>query len=131
MARPKPQPHVDLMRIDFPSDRLTIKELRELFPQIDSDELNDFDEIELPGLLSLERDLARAAFDEALGRTPRQKGIFVRGIGAVEEDRQMLAATYLRYRLATGLHHAEQLIRAFEQAAAEMASQHMPNRPTR
>jgi len=118
----KPKPHLDLLKIDFPTDQLTIKAIRQGFPQIDQDKVYDFEDIELPGLLSLERDLAIAAFDAVLGR---------RTVAMSGEEKEMLAEVYVRYGLASGPHHAEQLIRAFEEAAAEQARQHVPKSPPR
>jgi hypothetical protein len=117
-----PKPHIDLLKIDFPTDRLTIKAIRQRFPVIDADRLNDFDDIELPGLLSLERDLAKAAFDAVFGR----RTVLMSG-----EEKGMLARVYARYGLASGPQHARQLIRAFQQAAADQAREHLPDQPSR
>jgi hypothetical protein len=117
-----PKPHIDLLKIDFPTDRLTIKAIRRRFPEIDADRLNDFDDIELDGLLSLERDLARAAFDAVLGR---------RTVAMSGEEEEILAGVYARYGLTSGPNHAEQLIRAFQKAAADQARQHLPDQPSR
>jgi len=126
LDRSNPEPRLDLTRIDFPSDRITIKNLRQLSPQAfdpRSKEWADFeDDLELPGFLRLERDLANAAFDAVLGR---------RTVVMSGEEVEMLAALYVRYKLASGPHHAEQLIRSFEQAAAEQARQITPDLPPR
>ena len=103
LDRTNPEPHIDLLKIAFPTDNLTIKAIRQQFPEIDGDRLYDFDDIELPGMLSLERDLATAAFDAVLGR---------RTVDITVEDRRMLGKVYVRYGLASGPHHAKQLIRA-------------------
>ena len=117
-----PEPHLDLLKVPFPTDSLTIKAIRQRFPEIDADNLNDFDDIELPGMLSLERDLAKAAFDEVLGR---------RTVDIALEDRRMLIKVYMRYGLASGPFHAKQLIRAFQQAAADQAREHLPGQRSR
>ena len=73
-------------------------------------------------MLSLEHDLATAAFDAVLGR---------RTVDITVEDRRMLGKVYIRYGLASGPHHAKQLIRAFQQAAADQAREHLPDQPSR
>jgi hypothetical protein len=117
-----PKPHIDLLKVGFPTDRLTIKAIRQRFPRIDAGRLYDFDNIELPGMLSLERDLATAAFDAVLGR---------RTVAMSGEEEEMLARVYARYGLASGPQHAGQLIRAFQKAAADQARQHLPDLPSR
>jgi hypothetical protein len=114
-----PKPRLDLLKIDFPTDNLTIKAIRQRFPQVDA---GNFGDIELSGMLSLERDLAKAAFDEVLGRrTTSMSG----------EEEEMLSKIYVRYGLASGLNHTKQLIRAVQQAAADQARQHLPDQPSR
>jgi hypothetical protein len=121
---------IDLTTVDFPSDLLTIKALRGLFPDklnLYPSEFYDFDEIELPAMLEFERSLASRAFNAILGKSPQGS----LESGEAEEDREMLAAIYTRYGMASGPHHAEQLIRAFEQSAAEQARRHAPKSPPR
>jgi hypothetical protein len=117
-----PRPHIDLLKINFPTDHLTVKAIRQRFRRIDAGRLHDFDDIELPGMLSLERDLAKAAFDAVLNR---------RTVAMSGEEEEMLAGVYARYGLASGPHHAEQLIRAFQQEAADQARQHLPDQRSR
>jgi hypothetical protein len=114
-----PEPHIDLMKIDFPTDNLTVKTIRRLFPQIDSERLNNFEKIELDGMLSLERDLAKVAFDQVLKRDTMSWAMS-------GEEEEMLGWLYVRYGLANGPRVAEELIRKFQQSAAEQAREHLP-----
>jgi hypothetical protein len=126
-------PSIDLTKIDFPSDGLTIKTLRRLYPQhIDSEPeacANLFkdgfkDGAELPGgklltMLDAERFVADAAFVKACG---------VQCEPVYLEDAARSAAhaaeLYLHYGLASGPQHAQQLVRGIESQAAEQARQH-------
>jgi hypothetical protein len=106
-------PQLDITKISFPSDALTIGQMRRHFPEVFDSGRNDldFDDIELYGLLSVERDLAIAAFEEASGRrTPAVMS---------GEETSMLVDLYVRYHIASGPHHAEELIRAFQQTAVD------------
>lgn len=71
LDRTNPEPRIDLLKIAFPTDNLTIKAIRERFPQIDAGKHGrSLERIELQGMLSLERDLAKTAFDAVLKRGP-------------------------------------------------------------
>ena len=62
----KPLPQIDYTRIRFPSDSVTIGRLRAVAPfRLDVDEPQFIDEV---GMLTVERSLARQAFDAVLGR---------------------------------------------------------------
>jgi hypothetical protein len=128
---PNPEPHVDLTKIDFPSDGISFKHLRrihaDLFDRQDgvSGFFDHLSATELEPLVSGERRLARHAFNAALGRQEPEPH------GGWEEERQVLSEILVCYGLAGGPHQAEQLIRGFEQAAAEQAKKHTPTSPRR
>src|SRR5262245_44802504 len=113
---PSPEPEIDLTKIAFPSDSLTIKRLRELVPnRIDDDTfvgLSRWDEIDAH--LSFEREIAERTFDKARGKP--LKHAFEDG-----DLREMVAEGLIAYGLATGPHHAEELIREIESQAAAQA----------
>lgn len=117
-------PKIDFTKIDFPSDGLTIKVLRHIHrDQIDAEQLPTFftdreraDSAEdlLTNLLYCERALAEAAFDRHLGKPPADP----LGVEGFAEELERL---YVRYGIASGHHHAEQLIRNFESQAVVLA----------
>lgn len=130
----RPKPQIDLTKIDFPSDRLTIGTLRRVHPeQVDTGEDIDLFSKDfggaagdmVTGMLIAERDIATAAFNRALGipaPPPLDKDMLEGLAEAVTED-------YIRYRIASGKHHAEQLIRGIESQATEQARGHLGRRP--
>jgi hypothetical protein len=126
---PDQEPQIDFTRIDFPSDSLTIQAVRRRFPEaLDGKAAGthlDLEKIDLPGMLRIERTLAKEAFEVALGKKPRFPG----ALGDVA--RYSASEVYVRYGLASGDHHAQQLIRAIEQAAARQAREHMRGPPAR
>jgi hypothetical protein len=130
----RPQPQIDFTKMDFPSDGLTIGTLRRVHPeQVDTGEdINLFSKDYggsagdmVTGMLGAERDLAAAAFNRALGKpapAPLDKDMLEGFAEAMTQD-------YIRYGIASGPHHAEQLIRGIESQAAEQARQHGGRRP--
>jgi hypothetical protein len=123
---------IDFTKIEFPSDGLTIKVLRRVHrDQIDAERLPTFftdrerggsAEDVLTDLLYCERALAEAAFDRHLGRLPADP------LG-VEGFAEELTRLYVRYGIASGEHHAEQLIRSFESHAIAQAREHSGRQP--
>ena len=74
-------------------------------------------------LVNAESKLAQWAFDEALGRLvvePRPE--------ERDEIRETTADEYVYQRLASGMHHAKQLVRDLEKAAAQQALKHLKGR---
>lgn len=120
---------IDLTKIDFPSDGLTIKTLRRLHPDHFDTEpeachrlVEDVADRANQGLMTMlhaERMVAEGAFLQARG---------VQCHPAYLEDRQGFtkdaADFYVHYGLASGPQHAQQLIRGIESQAAEQAQQH-------
>ena len=123
---PDQKPQFDSSKIAYPTDRLTVKQLRELYP-------DDFDKpygaggvsCDLDGecnaILSFERRVAYAAFRAALGDPvrPDEREFYT----------EPLVEAYVKSGLASGEHAANELIRAFEQAAAEQARGQGPSPP--
>jgi hypothetical protein len=111
--------NVDLTSIEFPSDRLSILDVRKLFPQhLDSPPSSETKAPSLDDLLGtlvgVERKLAESAFDAASGRTGRWARYR-------DSQREALASEYVRFGLAQGPNHADQLIRDFEARAANQS----------
>lgn len=131
-------PEIDVTKIDFPSDELTIKAIRQRWPKsIDKREDNPYvDGIprllaqptgeELFSMLKMERDLATATFNMELGREPPDLSYADFSIKSLAED---LSKLYIEFGLASGQHHADQLIRSIESQAVAQARQHTPPRP--
>jgi hypothetical protein len=133
-------PILDFTQIAFPSDRLTVKDLRrdapgcfdltapEHLPEREGFLQRQSIEYTLGGIINTERELAAIAFFAALGTSPLES---FGKLGPRDFAAECLANDYVRLGLASGQHHAEQLIRDFEQAAADQARKHLPNLPSR
>jgi hypothetical protein len=115
---------VNLTDIRFPSDGLTIGALRRAHPdRFDTPPVptfflteprGDCADLVLGTVLGLERALAADAYNRAAGQGWKDVALgYDRGTFAAD-----LGEWYVRYGLARGGHHAEQLIRAFEAQAA-------------
>jgi hypothetical protein len=127
---PGQEPQIDFARIDFPSDALTLKRLRQLHPEFEAPRsweaigagiLEHLNRTNVPALVAHERRLARNSFETALGR----KSTLLLG----NFERADLVAMYVEYGLASGVHHANQLLRAVEEAGARQAREHMQGPP--
>jgi hypothetical protein len=121
-------PKIDFTKIDFPSDGLTVKTLRKVHPdQIDADAFPSLfsqgnrgsaDNL-LGNLLHDERTIAEAAFNGALGKPPHE---FL-GKQELQSYADELSDIYTQYGLATGKHHAQELIRGIEAQGIAQARQ--------
>ena len=115
-------PVVDLTAIDFPTDRLTIKHLRSLFPnRFDLDNSGKitfliYDE-NFQVMLEYERRMTIHAFTAAIGQS-----ICSNPLVGIDEVKETLSECYFRYGLASGLHSAHELIGTIETAAAKQAN---------
>jgi hypothetical protein len=122
------EPQIDFTKIAFPSDQLSVKRLRELFPELIDKSIHGvkyFGEDELTAMMNFERGIAQRAFDAAIGKIPA-------GEPARDENLiETLTDCYMFHKMVSGSHHAEQLIRTFEQAAVEQARSHCPQPPSR
>ena len=133
------EPQLDLTKIAFPSDSLTVKKLREVLPQhFDNPSRGPHVEAngEWEAMLSFERSVAKHAFDAARGKTISQfdamRGLTLsqsiqRQHNELESYKEGLRELYVKYDLASGPHHVEQLIRDIEtQAQNQARSQSAP-----
>lgn len=123
---------IDMGKINFPSDKLTFGVIRRLHAdQVDTNyETRTLFDTEKPGsagdsishMLFAERMVAEGAFLQAIGH-PRDP-VYI-------EDQKCYAAEaselYIRYGIASGPHHAQQLIRDVE-AQAQTLARHSPGR---
>jgi hypothetical protein len=120
----KPRPQIDYTRLHFPSDSVTIGKLRAVNPlRLDVDEPRFTDEV---GMLTVERSLARQAFDAALGRPIPDENDSLRGRNELVGD---LAIDYKTYGVARGPKTALQRIQALEAEATAQAREHLGRIP--
>ncbi len=131
---------IDLTKIAFPSDAISIRNLRQLFPgefdgieDIASMPFQDRDEGVagwINQILFGERDLAAKAYAEVKARATVTNWA-PHSDWKEERQAQMdeLVALYQEAGLATGPHQAKQIIERFLLAAAGQARQHFPHTP--
>jgi hypothetical protein len=132
-------PVIDFTRITFPSDRLTIKAVRDAIGRDRGPNRLDMVLLEplgshlfesktgLADFLALERELARNAFTAALegykpariGRQDLEKAGERRGIS------DCLNIKYRQFRLASGPKQSAQLVRDIEKQAVVQAQEHL------
>jgi hypothetical protein len=121
-------PDIDLTKFEFPTDKLTIKDLRRLYPgRLDGRALsvdNPFKEgsiyEKLDDLLSCERMQAVHTYDQ-VRRNYREFGVYGEEL---EEARQELADLYIKFGIASGPAHAQELARGIERQAVQQAERH-------
>lgn len=128
MTSPRPPSRpLDLAAIRFPSDRITLADIRRVHAtRFDAEvgggfeHLPDDADFTLDTLLYLERLLARATFEKARGR----RGDYLSEVGLLDRGTivKELTAHYRTYGVARGgKHTTEQLVRDIEaQAAAQV-----------
>lgn len=121
-----PLDYVDYTSISFPSDRVTMADVRRAHPE--RFDVEDGDAFERTGddptftlglVVYLERLLARAAYESSLGKPGNVIG--QRGMDradCVEE----LTKFYATYGVANGSHQTEELVRDIESQAAAQAA---------
>lgn len=119
-------PEIDLKTLSFPTDRLTIKEIRaaepDLFATAEVLELDrSFARSDFSAMLSLEREVADRAYGEAIGSPDPEA-----------EDRayliELLTQQYEGHGLSTGPHQTEELVREIERQAVDQAQKHLGKR---
>ncbi len=120
----QPIDYLDYTSLSFPSDAITVRAIRRAHPDlIDVEGADNYfgEPAAAHGVgtaVYLERLLARAAFEVALGKAD---DILAANCldreGCIDE----LAQVYERYGVSTGRHYTEELIRTLEKAAAAQA----------
>jgi hypothetical protein len=116
---------LDYTSIQYPSDRITVGDIRRTHPErFDSERAELFNRtgndpnFAISVILYLERLLAHAAYEDARG-----KGVNVFGPSGLDREDclEELTQFYALYGVAQGTHHTEQLVRDIEaQAAAQV-----------
>ena len=126
-------PGLDLLRIEFPSDRLTVRQVREREPDLDGPHpdfgpsyrrnAESVEPVNYPSLqwvLTWERHVARLAYDIAIGKGPALGKWLAWEMTPREIDEQ-LGAAYGAYRMADTADAAAQLIRGIKEQARTQA----------
>jgi hypothetical protein len=111
-------PILDLAKIDFPTDAVTLGQLRRRKPELlTRDGLTEADlrDLEIAGTIDAEITLAEKAFLKTLGQPYPDPGD-TRGVLF-----RMLNQDYCELGLSTGPNQTRQLMRAIESAAVEQA----------
>lgn len=126
-----PLDYVNYTSLSFPSDAITVLALRRTHPDLFDveDPVNFFSDHETTGaadngmatVIYVERLLARAAFESALGGP--EDVLAINGLNR-DDCIDDLTELYARYGVSSGRHHTEQLVRAFEGQAAAQATGH-------
>jgi hypothetical protein len=119
---------IDYMSLSFPSDRITLADIRRVHPDRFGTENGNFFELISPydrsftldQILFLEHLLARAAFEKAAG-LPGNVLIDV-GLLQREECIEDLTGFYKTYGISQGQKHTKMLVRDLEKRAAKQAS---------
>jgi hypothetical protein len=139
---PDPEPQIDFTRIEFPTDRLTVKELRKALPhcfdlpapegphhQREGFFKRESLESYLGGIINAEREVAALAFHTALGQV---KPEYHEGtLGPRWEVLEVLISDYTKVGLARGEHHGQELIREIESQAVAQAQRYLGPTPPR
>lgn len=121
--------NINYAPINFPSDRITVGDIRRAHPErfdvehpARFEKTQDDPKFTLSLIIYLERLLARAAFEGAIGKS----GDVIREHG-LDRDTCIseLAKFYGTYHVSQGINHTEQLIRGIESQASAQAA----NRP--
>lgn len=133
------QLEIDLSKIKFPSDRVTLKNLRAL-AEGDPDYYFGSEYLHLSNMMIREQNHAELGFAKALGDSKRIGEAIFRLVGddwdeekygkytdakGLEQAAEMLAEYYVRFGIAEGPVSAKQAIRRIEQQAAAQAKQMM------
>lgn len=127
IVMPDPVPNLDLTQITFPTDNITVRDIRQDWYRKSASATGSTSLLRtLEDLLETERELVEHAFYAALG--VKLPGHVHRGIGGADGAREALEASYVEFGLAAGEHVAEKLIRDLESQAAAQA-RGIPGRP--
>src|SRR5262245_41182825 len=113
-------PQLDDSRIEFPSDRLTLGDLRKMRLDTPAPEIQwslSGEAQRLSAMQSLERDFARLGFATVLGNAEDVRREIAAGFtGGIQDPIDDLVQFYMRYRLAEGPETAQELIRRVQEA---------------
>jgi hypothetical protein len=136
--------NLDLTGIRFPSDALSIGMLRAKHPELfDKGFALGGDNVQpkfffglhaetiVANMLYCERVIVVSAYAEALGVKGLELGMKGPELGVelecdVSDFKDELSKLYIRYGVASGTHHADQLIRDLEQQGVTLANQKHP-----
>ena len=135
-----PVAKLDFKKIEFPSDKITINDLRRVYPlgfdewvadrtfgSVD-EEINGSPRLSLDGaigdLMDYEREFAEQAFLQALG-VPVRPGREYSHQNVVDTFRSQ----YIELGLASGDHQVSELVRGVERQAVAQANQYLGRRP--
>lgn len=123
-----PLPTIDYASLSFPSDHITLADIRRAHPdRFDTEDGRRFKSIELEDksftvslIIHLEHLLARAAFEKAAGLP----GNVLHDVGLLEREEciEELTGFYQAYGVAQGPQHTEMLVRDLEARAASQAA---------
>lgn len=126
------EPTIDLTKIDFPTDRLTIKGLRKAYPQgfdVEPPPDSTLDRLlkrplrrqSLDNVLACTVDCERILADMAFKTARKQSVEDLDGSRDRETILETLGGDYIRLGLARGEHEAEQMLREIEAQATAQA----------
>jgi hypothetical protein len=114
--------HLDLSGIDFPSDRVTIGQIRREQPEYFEDYLPAQDHglsaLNIASTVAMEVSLAKNAYSKATGGAHDRISTSVR-----RERIEALHDDYVDYGISNGLAQTKELIRALERDAVKQAKQ--------
>jgi hypothetical protein len=131
------EPKIDFAAIDYPTDKLTVKMMRqrsphafdteprpEWGPYIVTESRSRFRRMSMDKVIShavdSERKLAEWAFKKALGQPVEDRGF----PGDRETTLECLSSDYIKWGLARGEHEASEMLRSIEAQAVAQARQH-------
>jgi hypothetical protein len=125
---------LDFNRMEFPSDRITVREIREREP-LTSEHIPDFDRndrkndalspdgrlVPHPSIMTVmfyERLVALVAFDISMGKGPNLDDWCGPAMGMTpKEHDDCLISAYMTYQMAGTTHEAKQLVRTIKEQA--------------
>jgi hypothetical protein len=119
-------PSLDLSQITFPTDHITVRDIRQEWYQASDTERRLGLLMGLKDLVDTERELAELAFYSALGVEPPAH--VYRGMGGIDGAREVLESEYQRRKIA-GEHAAKQLVKNIETQASAQAAQFISRKP--
>ena len=121
-------PKLDFKQIDFPTDHITVRDIRqEWYHATSRFQITTALVKALEDIIETERELAEGAFYDALGIEPPAE--VHKGFGGADAAREVLAHEYERRGIASGEHAAELLVSSIETQAAAQAAKLLGRRP--